>query len=68
VSRVGLMEDTSARRYPPPYLLGVEYENDFFTDVLLLPVPQEVAGNLLSQIESTFSIDENSSVTPFEEF
>ena len=32
---------------------GIEYDTDYYTGVLLIPVSQEIANNLLSQIERT---------------
>jgi hypothetical protein len=36
-------------------LLGIEYERDFLVEVLLVPVPLEIANNVLSQIEKSDS-------------
>ncbi len=68
ISRVGIKEDRSENKFPPPYVLGVEYESEFFSDVLILPVPPEMATNLLSQMEMAYSHSENPSNSPFQEF
>ena len=65
VSRVGVKEDTSSEEYPPPVRLGVEYQSDFFTEVLILPVPSYISDNLLSQIEIPVFEDAPEAVSPF---
>ncbi|MBI4385134.1 MAG: hypothetical protein HY579_14035 [Nitrospinae bacterium] len=50
VTRLGIMNE-SFEANPQTTLFGIEYETDFHTDILLIPVPLEVADNLLSQIE-----------------
>jgi hypothetical protein len=49
ITRVGLSESPSS----PGQLttLGIEYDSDYFTGVLLIPVPLEIANNILSQVE-----------------
>ena len=51
VTRVGVKEVVNSDSYPPPVRMGVEYQSDFYTEVLILPVPFDIADNLLSQIE-----------------
>ena len=36
-------------------LFGIEYKTDFFTETLLIPVPREIANNMLSLIERSGS-------------
>jgi len=49
ITRVGLSEGPAS----PGQLttLGIEYDSDYFTGVLLIPVPLEIANNILSQVE-----------------
>lgn len=49
ITRVGVKTDSP--RFPDAVVFGIEYESEFFTQVLLIPVPQEVANNMLSLIE-----------------
>ena len=50
VTRIGILnEDSQEDRQSS--MLGIEYERDFYTEVLLIPVPFEIANNVLSQIE-----------------
>lgn len=55
IKRVGLMEDPPGFSGPQPVLLGIEYKTDFFTETLLIPVPREIANNMLSLIEMSGS-------------
>ncbi|MFQ5482241.1 MAG: hypothetical protein ACE5ER_05730 [Nitrospinaceae bacterium] len=49
VTRVGVTTEDAGMNQP--VFLGIEYQSDFFTHVLILPVPEEVANNMLSLIE-----------------
>ncbi|CCQ91814.1 hypothetical protein NITGR_840006 [Nitrospina gracilis 3/211] len=51
ILRVGLQENPEPVGGNGSPLFGIEYETEFFTDVLLTPVPGEIANNLLSQFE-----------------
>ncbi|NIQ02896.1 MAG: hypothetical protein GWM98_23055 [Nitrospinaceae bacterium] len=51
VTRVGVLEDSASDLYPKPVRIGVEYQSDFYTEVLTLPVPGDISENLLSLIE-----------------
>lgn len=68
ISRVGVKEDTSSDEYPPPVWLGVEYQSDFFTEVLILPVPYDISDNLLSQIEIPVFENGPEAVSPFGDY
>jgi len=50
VTRVGI-SDFSAGELAQHLLFGVEYDTDYYTGVLLIPVPMELANNMMSQIE-----------------
>ena len=50
VSRVGI-SDFSAGELAEHLLFGVEYDTEYYTGVLLIPVPIELADNMMSQIE-----------------
>lgn len=50
VTRMGVLTE-DAEIDSPASSLGIEYETDFYTEVLLIPVSSEVANNVLSQIE-----------------
>ena len=50
VTRVGI-SDFSAGELAQHLLFGVEYDTDYYTGVLLIPVPIELADNMMSQIE-----------------
>ena len=47
------MENPPGYKDPQPVLFGVEYKTEFFTETLLIPVPREIANNMLSLIERT---------------
>ncbi len=51
VTRIGVSDQTS--RSQNHVVFGIEYNTDYYTGVLLISVPQEVAYNMLSQIERT---------------
>ena len=51
ITRVGVLPSGAEQGNAESTLFAIEYESDFFTNVLLIPVPQEVTNNLLSQIE-----------------
>ena len=53
ITRVGLIENPPGYLSPQPVLFGIEYRTDFFTEVLHIPVPREIANNILSMIERT---------------
>ena len=50
VTRVGI-SDFFAGELAQHLLLGVEYDTEYYTGVLLIPVPIELADNMMSQIE-----------------
>ena len=50
VTRVGI-SDFSAGELSKHLLFGVEYDTEYYTGVLLIPVPIELADNMMSQIE-----------------
>ena len=50
VTRVGV-SDFSAGELAQHLLFGVEYDTEYYTGVLLIPVPIELADNMMSQIE-----------------
>ena len=68
VSRVGIKEEVDSDVYPPPVKLGVEYQGDFYTEVLILPVPALISDNLLSQIEIPVQDDSLEAVSPFGDY
>lgn len=53
ISRVGVTEPPPEANLPQHMVFGVEYDTDYYTGVLLIPVPLEVSNNMLSQIERT---------------
>jgi hypothetical protein len=50
VTRVGI-SDFPAGELAQHLLFGIEYDTDYYTGVLLIPVPMELANNMMSQIE-----------------
>ena len=55
ITRIGVREPESKLGLTPSLEFGIEYDTDYYTGVLLIPVSQEIANNLLSQIERTSS-------------
>ena len=53
ITRIGVRELKSPKKSVPSLEFGIEYNTDYYTGVLLIPVFQEIANNLLSQIERT---------------
>lgn len=53
VTRVGVSDELSGIAGRQNMVFGIEYDTDYYTGVLLIPVPLEIAYNLLSQIEKT---------------
>jgi hypothetical protein len=68
VTRVGVKEIENSDEYPPPVRMGVEYQSDFYTEVLILPVPMDIADNLLSQIEIPVYDEFTEGVSPFGDY
>ena len=54
--------------YPPHVELGVEYQGDLYTEVLLLPVHALLSDNLLSQMEIPVQDDALEAVSPFGDY
>ena len=50
ITRVGI-SDFPTEELAQHLLFGVEYDTDYYTGVLLIPVPMELANNMMSQIE-----------------
>ena len=53
ITRIGIREPASSVKSTSNLEFGIEYDTDYYTGVLLIPVSQEIANNLLSQIEKT---------------
>ena len=68
VTRVGVKEIESSDEYPPPVRMGVEYQSDFYTEVLILPVPTDISDNLLSQVEIPVYEEPTEGSSPFGDF
>jgi len=68
VTRVGVKEIEKSDEYPPPVRMGVEYQSDFYTEVLILPVPTDISDNLLSQVEIPVYEEPTEDVSPFGNF
>ena len=48
---MGVLEQKEPESLSSTRVFGIEYDTDFYTEVLLIPVPVEIANNILSQIE-----------------
>ena len=59
VTRVGI-SDFPAGNLSQHLLFGVEYDTDYYTGVLLVPVAMELANNIMSQIEKADLTELNS--------
>ncbi|MCH8158117.1 MAG: hypothetical protein IID18_10285 [Nitrospinae bacterium] len=57
ITRMGVREadDSESDLAPNLMVFGIEYDTDYYTGVLQIPVPLEIANNMLSQIERTGS-------------
>ena len=53
ITRIGVRELEFVKKPLSDFEFGIEYNTDYYTGVLLIPVSQEIANNLLSQIERT---------------
>jgi len=53
ITRIGVRELEFSKKTLSDFEFGIEYNTDYYTGVLLIPVSQEIANNLLSQIERT---------------
>ena len=53
IARVGVRESEANLELTRNLELGIEYDTDYYKEVLIIPVSQEMANNLLSQIERT---------------
>ena len=54
ITRVGISE-LSSENMGQNMLIGIEYDTDYYTGVLLIPVAIELANNMMSQIEKVDS-------------
>ena len=68
VLRVGVKEVEGSDDYPPPVRMGVEYQTDFYTEVLILPVPSDISENLLSQVEIPVYDESTENLSPFGDY
>ena len=68
VIRVGVKEVENSDTYPLPVRMGVEYQSDFYTEVLILPVPIGIADNLLSQVEIPVYEEPAENLFPFGDY
>ena len=59
MTRVGI-SDFPAGELVKHLFFGVEYDTDYYTGVLLVPVPTELANNIMSQIEKADLTELNS--------
>ena len=53
ITRIGVREFGSLKKIVPRLEFGIEYNTDYNSGVLLIPVSQDIANNVLSQIERT---------------
>ena len=53
ITRIGVRELEFSKKLLSDFEFGIEYNTDYYTGVLLIPVSQGIANNLLSQIERT---------------
>ena len=53
ITRIGVRELGSLKKIVPRLEFGIEYNTDYNSGVLLIPVSQDIANNVLSQIERT---------------
>jgi hypothetical protein len=51
VTRIGFADSNGIGNSEAPLIFGIEYDTGYYPNVLLIPVPLEVAHNLLSQID-----------------
>ncbi len=51
VTRIGFADSNGGGGSETPLIFGIEYDTGYYPNVLLIPVPLEVAHNLLSQID-----------------
>ncbi len=51
VTRIGFADSNGIGNSEVPLIFGIEYDTGYYPNVLLIPVPLEVAHNLLSQID-----------------
>ncbi len=63
ITRVGI-SDLPAGESVQHLLLGVEYDTDYYMEVLLIPVAVELANNMMSQIERVDLSDLSPNETP----
>jgi hypothetical protein len=63
VTRVGVSE-LPAGESAQHLLFGIEYDTDYYTGVLMIPVAVELANNMMSQIEKADLVVLNSSEAP----
>lgn len=62
VTRVGI-SDLPAGEPVQHLLFGIEYDTDYYTGILLIPVAVELANNMMSQIEKADLFDLSSNET-----
>jgi len=64
VTRIGIAEQMPGTSSPNHMVFGIEYNTDYYTGVLLIPVALEIAYNMLSQIENSYGDNSPGDMTP----
>ena len=58
ITRVGVSEVVPGEETAQHLVFGIEYETDYYTGVLFIPVAMELANNILSQIDRSDALAE----------
>ena len=59
LTRVGVAEVVEGPEEPQDLMFGIEYDTDYYTGVLLIPIPVGLANNIMSQIDRSDSFVES---------
>ena len=59
LTRVGVSDLTTGEEPLLQLVIGIEYDTDYYTGVLLIPIPVGLANNIMSQIDRSDSFVES---------
>ena len=59
LTRIGVADDVTGNNPSKQLVFGIEYNTDYYTGVLLIPVALELANNIMSQIDKSDNLAES---------
>ena len=59
LTRIGVSDSVTGKEPSQQLVFGIEYDTDYYTGVLLIPVALELANNIMSQIDKSDNLAES---------